>query len=178
MEGVSSSVNAQTFTKRTNRKLGDHYQIGEKLGEGGFGEVRLCIHKTSGDKRAVKFLKKARLEGWEEKMILNEIEIMSEMDHPNIVRLFEFFNEPDYYCIVQGYCAGGELFDAIISSGKLTENTARVAIRALLSCINYCHKKGVVHRDLKPENILMEADMDFNKMKIIDFGNAGHKNIF
>lgn len=45
-------------------------------------------------------MKKARLQAWEEKMILNEIEIMSEMDHPNIVRLFEFFNEPDYYCIV------------------------------------------------------------------------------
>lgn len=69
-------------------------------------------------------------------------------------------------------CNGGELFDAIISAGKFKESTARVLIKRLLSCINYCHNKGIVHRDLKPENILLESDLDFDKMKIIDFGTA------
>jgi len=67
---------------------------------------------------------------------------------------------------------GGELFDAIINSGKFKESTARVLIKRLLGCIYYCHSKGIVHRDLKPENILLEPDMDFDKMKIIDFGTA------
>ena len=94
------------------------------------------------------------------------------MDHPNIVRLYEFYDEPNYYCLVQEVCSGGELFDAIIKSGKFRESTARILIKSMLSCINYCHSKGVVHRDLKPENVLLEPDMDFNKMKIIDFGTA------
>ena len=61
------------------------------------------------------------------------------MDHPNIVRLYEFYEEPDYYCLVQGLCTGGELFDTIIKSGKLNETTARVLIKSMLSAINYCH---------------------------------------
>jgi calcium-dependent protein kinase len=94
------------------------------------------------------------------------------MDHPNIVRLYEFYDEPKYYCLVQEVCQGGELFDAIINAGKFKESQARVLINRLLSVINYCHDKGIVHRDLKPENILLEPDMDFEKMKIIDFGTA------
>jgi len=98
------------------------------------------------------------------------------MDHPNIVRMYEFYDEEENYCIVTGLCDGGELFDTIIKSGKLTEHNARLLIKSLLSCINYCHLNGVVHRDLKPENILLECDLDMNKMKIIDFGNAAHFN--
>jgi len=105
-------------------------------------------------------------------LIMNEVHVLSEMDHPNIVRLYEFYDEPKHYCLVQEVCTGGELFDAIITSGKFKESNAKVLVKRLLSVINYCHLKGIVHRDLKPENILLEPDMDFEKMKIIDFGTA------
>lgn len=103
---------------------------------------------------------------------MNEVQVLSEMDHPNIIRLYEYYDEPKYYCLVQEVCSGGELFDAIINAGKFKESSARTLIKRLLSCINYCHGKGIVHRDLKPENILLEPDLDFEKMKIIDFGTA------
>jgi len=172
MGDVSGSIKASLYVKQGTGKLRDNYKIGKKLGEGGFGEVRLCKHIASGEARAVKYLKKDMLTHEDKELILNEVRILSEMDHPNIVRLYEFYDEPAYYCLVQEVCSGGELFDAIIKSGKFKESTARILIKSMLSCINYCHGKGVVHRDLKPENILLEPDMDFNKMKIIDFGTA------
>jgi len=134
--------------------------------------VRLCRHNSTKEDRAVKYLNKDKLTPEDKALIMNEVHVLSEIDHPNIVRLFEFYDEPKYYCLVQEVCSGGELFDAIISAGKFKESTAQVLIKRLVSCINYCHSKGIVHRDLKPENILLEPDMDFDKMKIIDFGTA------
>ena len=76
------------------------------------------------------------------------------MDHPNIVRLFEFYEEPNKYCIVQEVVEGGELFDVLIKKKNFTEGEAATIIKRMLNAINYCHKQGIVHRDLKPENIL------------------------
>lgn len=105
------------------------------------------------------------------------------MDHPNIIRLFAFYDEPQYYCLVTEVCPGGELFDAIIEQGHFGEVDAQALVKRLVSCINYCHKQGIVHRDLKPENILLEKGKDYSKMKVIDFGTAknfdksGKKNL-
>jgi len=94
------------------------------------------------------------------------------MDHPNIVRLHEFYDEKNVYCLVQEIVTGGELFDHILKQKLFSEGNARVLVKRLLSAINYCHCKGIVHRDLKPENILLEENLDFGNMKIIDFGTA------
>ena len=94
------------------------------------------------------------------------------MDHPNIVRLYAFYDEPKYYCLVSEVCPGGELFDALVAAGNFSEINARALVKRLVGCINYCHKQGIVHRDLKPENILLEAGTDYSKMKVIDFGTA------
>ena len=100
MDGVSQNLQAQTYVKQARGKLRDNYKIGKKLGEGGFGEVRLCKHISSGEARAVKYLKKDMLTHEDRNLILNEVKILSEMDHPNIVRLYEFYDEPAYYCLV------------------------------------------------------------------------------
>jgi calcium-dependent protein kinase len=96
--------------------LKDRYQIGKKIGEGGFGEVRFCREKDTKEHRAVKFLRKNKLSEYDTKQIMHEVKILSEMDHPNIVRLYEFYDEPKNYCLVQELCTGGELFDAIIKN--------------------------------------------------------------
>ena len=80
------------------------------------------------------------------------------MDHPNIVRLYEFFDEKNHFVTVQEIIQGGELFDAIIERGQFAENDARILIKTLLATLNYCHVNGIVHRDLKPENILLEPN--------------------
>jgi serine/threonine protein kinase len=80
----------------------------------------------------VKYIKKDMLTHEDKETILNEVRILGEMDHPNIVKLYEFYEESAYYCLVQEVCSGGELFDAIVKSGKFKENTARILIKNLL----------------------------------------------
>jgi len=105
-------------------------------------------------------------------MLFNEINILRSLDHPNIVKMYEFFEDDKRYYIVTEICKGGELFDEIINRGKFSERDAAILMKQLLMCVNYCHSNNVVHRDLKPENILLEANKDFDQIKIIDFGTS------
>ena len=89
------------------------YAIGKKIGEGGFGEVRICIDKQTKQKRAVKFVKKDNLSRIQKQDILNEFKIMAGMNHPNIIQLYEFYEEPKHFCFVQEFLGGGDLLDAI-----------------------------------------------------------------
>jgi len=70
---------------------------------------------------------------------MNEVDVLSSMDHPNIVRLYEFYDEPNHYCLVQEVVNGGELFDAIINEGSFAENKAQMLIKRLVGVMNYCH---------------------------------------
>jgi len=98
----------------------------------------------------------------EKRMLFNEINILRELDHPNIIKMYEFFEDEKRYYIVTEICKGGELFDEIIARGKFTEKDAAILMKQVLSCVNYCHSNNIVHRDLKPENILLEQNKDFD----------------
>lgn len=100
-----------------------------------------------------------------------EIDILKNLTHPNILRLFEVFEDKKYIYLVTEYCEGGELFDEIVSRGKFEEKDAANVIKQVLSAISYCHNQNVCHRDLKPENILIDSK-DKNTMKLIDFGTS------
>jgi|JI10StandDraft_1071094.scaffolds.fasta_scaffold364048_1 calcium-dependent protein kinase len=163
---------ATDLVSKKGGKIRDYYRIGKVLGSGAFGEVRLCLHKESQAQRAVKVLRKNLLDDKEMDMLKNEISILKDMDHPNIVKMYEFLEDEKRIYIVTEICKGGELFDEILSRSKFDEKDAAVVMRQLLSAINYCHKKKIVHRDLKPENILLEQDKDLEKLKIVDFGTS------
>lgn len=160
------------FVSKKVGKIRDHYRIGKVLGSGAFGEVRLCLHKDTQTQRAVKVLRKNLLDDKEMDMLKNEIAILKEMDHPNIVKMYEFLEDEKRIYIVTEICKGGELFDEILNRSKFDEKDAAIVMRQLLSAINYCHKKSIVHRDLKPENMLLEQDKDLEKLKIVDFGTS------
>lgn len=164
MEGKQPDVvfKPKDFVKRTTGNLKDHYKIGKMLGSGAFGEVHIASHKASGEERAVKVLRKSRMDDVEKKMLFNEIRNLRMIDHPNIIKMYEFFEDDKRYYIVTELCRGGELFDEIVERGKFTERDACMLIKQVLSCINYCHKNHIVHRDLKPENILLEANKKFD----------------
>jgi len=103
--------------------------------------------------------------------LLVEIEILKSMDHPNIVRLIEVFEDDRHWCLVMELMKGGELFDKILACDQFSEKEARDAVIALIDGIQYCHAKGIVHRDLKPENLLLfDADVGISSLKIADFG--------
>jgi len=104
----------------------------------------------------------------------NEIAILKEIDHPNIIKMYEFFSDEKRFYIVTEVCKGGELFDVICEKGSFNEADARILMKQVISCVNYCHKKNIVHRDLKPENILLDGQNGYDDIKIIDFGTGIH----
>jgi calcium-dependent protein kinase len=169
---VDVKVQGNMFITKGDGTLRDTYKIGKVLGEGAFGEVRLCTHRESGEKRAVKVLKKVDMEQEEIDAMLNEINILKGVDHPNIVKIYEYFEDAKRFYIVTQHIEGGELFDSIIKFGTFSEHDAAVLTRQMLSVISYCHNKNIVHRDLKPENIMLESEKSYEDIKIIDFGTA------
>ena len=104
----------------------------------------------------------------------NEISVISNADHPNIVRVYEIYEDPRNVYFVTEVLEGGELYDSIIKNGNFTEIQARKYMYQLIYALNYLHENGVAHRDLKPENMLFaEKDSD-ETVKLIDFGFANY----
>ena len=87
--------------------------------------------------------------------LVSEIEILKQLDHPNIVKLYEFYQDRLNFYIITEYIEGGELFDKINKVKHFSEVEAAQMMKQLLSCVVYCHKRNIVHRDLKPENLLL-----------------------
>lgn len=130
-----------------------------------------CTHKVTGETRAVKIMDKSKISPSEQVRLSYEIDVLRNLSHPNILRLFEVFEDSKQIYLVTEFCSGGELFDEIISKGFLSEKDAAPIIKQLLSAIAYCHNQNVCHRDLKPENILLDQN-DKKTIKLIDFGTS------
>ncbi|KAK5981074.1 Non-specific serine/threonine protein kinase [Trichostrongylus colubriformis] len=99
--------------------------------------------------------------------LFREVKIMKQLDHPNIVKLYQVMeNEQTLYLVLE-YASGGEVFDYLVAHGRMKEKEARVKFRQIVSAVQYLHSKNIIHRDLKAENLLLDADMN---IKIADFG--------
>jgi len=145
-----------------------HYRLGKNLGIGSFGKVRLAEHQLTGHKVAIKILNRHRIKQLDmDEKVRREIKILKLFYHPHIIRLYEVIYTPGDIYMVTEYVSGGELFDFIVSNGRLPEDKARRFFQQILSGIEYCHQHMVVHRDLKPENLLLDADCN---LRIADFG--------
>ncbi|CAL0320210.1 unnamed protein product [Lupinus luteus] len=143
------------------------YELGETLGEGNFGKVKLAKDTYSGQFFAVKILEKNKIIDLNNTdQIKREIATLKVLKHPNVVRLYEVLASKTKIYMVLEYVTGGELFDKIQSKGKLTEAAARKIFQNLIDGVSYCHNKGVYHRDLKLENVLVDAK---GNIKITDF---------
>lgn len=103
----------------------------------------------------------------------NEIENLTNLDHPNILKLHESYECEKRYYIVTDICKGGELFDEITKNKHFTEHNAAQIMLSLFSCLKYIHSQGLMHRDLKPENLLLEENKkNYDQVKLIDFGTS------
>eukprot|EP00948_MAST-09A_sp_MAST-9A-sp1_P001350 g1350.t1 len=107
----------------------------------------------------------------------NEISLLAQMDHPHIVKFYEYYctqftKKTGRYYLLMEYCAGGELFDALMDQSKkhFNEKTACKILQSILSAVSYLHSKGIVHRDLKLENFVLTDKKDVSNLKLIDFG--------
>jgi calcium-dependent protein kinase len=149
--------------------IADVYEFDVKpLGEGSYGTVTRGMHKRTGAERAIKIVSKSRLRHLARFRL--EIEIMKEMEHPNIIRLYETYEDDTNIYLVMELCTGGELFDRIISVGTFCEREAAAYVKQMLSALFYMHNHGICHRDIKPENFLLSTGDKDAQLKMIDFG--------
>lgn len=161
-------VKRQSFVGMNSDPIEQHYQLMDQLGVGAFGRVLKAQHLSTGQFRAIKIIPKARIRDYIS--FQNELDILRTLDHPNIIRVFETF-ESDLECyLVAEYCAGGELFQKLISSGHFDEAQAAFYIRQILSAVAFFHSRGICHKDLKPENTLLLSTDPNSDLKVIDFG--------
>ncbi|KAL5120433.1 hypothetical protein ACEQ8H_001723 [Pleosporales sp. CAS-2024a] len=148
-----------------------NYILGQTLGEGEFGKVKMGWKRDSTVEVAIKLIRRETLGSNSNRLqkIYREIQILRQLDHPNIVRLHEMVETERHISIILEYASGGELFDYILNHRYLKDGPARKLFSQLISGVGYLHCKGIVHRDLKLENLLL----DRNKNIIItDFGFA------
>mmetsp|Transcript_15683 Transcript_15683/g.36065 ORF Transcript_15683/g.36065 Transcript_15683/m.36065 type:complete len:515 (+) Transcript_15683:129-1673(+) len=152
-------------------KITDSYDLEKKkLGEGSYGSVCKAKNKATGSLRACKTISKAQMKNLDR--FKQEIQIMKIMDHPNIIKLFETFEDHRNIYLIMELCSGGELFDRIIDAGHFSEVQAATLMQQIVRAIYYMHENHVCHRDLKPENFLFQTKdpIEKNTLKIIDFG--------
>ncbi|DAZ99078.1 TPA: hypothetical protein N0F65_008383 [Lagenidium giganteum] len=170
---VRPEVSGQEAAFHANpRRFEELYTLGRTLGSGTFSVVKEAVHKQTGERYAIKCIKREGLTEEDMEGLVAEITILRQMHHPNIMTLYDVFTERDYYYLVTEFMAGGELFDRIVEKSFYSEKEARDLVKILLSAIKYCHDANVVHRDLKPENLLLTSKSDDANIKLADFGFA------
>jgi calcium-dependent protein kinase len=170
-------ISPGTFIQYLSQPFTSRYRVIRELGSGQFGKVYLAEHRNTHERRAVKEIEKNRAEklGGSQSRFISEVEIISRLDHPNIIKLYEMFEDTKRYYLVSELCTGGELFDYVTSKGHLSEVLAADIMRQVLSAVNYCHRNHIVHRDLKPENLLLDTPPRESQplnIKVIDFGTS------
>ena len=150
-----------------NRSL-QNYEFVKTIGEGTFGKVKLAIHKLTEEQVAIKILEKAKIKNKKDlERIEKEIKYMKKLNHPNIVKIYEIFEDNDNFYISMEYVSGGELFNYIVKNKRLDENETSFFYSQIIHIIQEIHKYKICHRDLKPENLLLTQN---KTIKLIDFG--------
>ena len=162
--------NLKKATGFTN--LLDIYEVKEKLGNGKFGLVKLGINKQTKEKVAIKIMNKKKMDSSDIELMRTEIEILKICQHPNIIRLYDIFENIDYIYIIMEYCQGGDLFSYLEKRKfQISEERAAIIMNKMCEAVFYFQSYfGVIHRDLKPENVLMTSSGDDGDIRILDFG--------
>ena len=162
--------NLKKATGYTN--LLDIYDVKEKLGNGKFGLVKLGINKHTKEKVAIKIMNKKKMDSSDIELMRTEIEILKICQHPNIIRLYDIFENIDYIYIIMEYCPGGDLFSYLEQRKfKISEERAAIIMNKICEAVFYFQTYlGVIHRDLKPENVLLTSSSDDSDIRILDFG--------
>ena len=151
--------------------------IGEIIGSGSAGTVKLAVHVPTGMRVAVKIIPKRKffMNKKLEETTNRELAMLDRIatfDHPHIVRTFGYINDPDNVYIALELCEGGELLEELENIGNYTEHDAATIVHNCVDTLGYLHARGIVHRDIKPENLLLKKKGDPDSIKVADFGLA------
>ncbi|XP_015058992.1 calcium-dependent protein kinase 11-like [Solanum pennellii] len=168
----SSTKSCMNVLPYQTPRIGEHYTLGKKLGQGQFGTTYLCTENATGLEYACKTIPKRKLfckEDYED--VWREIQIMHHLsEHPYVVRIKGTYEDNLFVHIVMEVCKGGELFDRIVQKGHFSEKKAAQLMKTIVKVVEACHSLGVMHRDLKPENFLFDSSDEDAKLKATDFG--------
>ena len=166
-ENVPLKINKESFVTIIEGDITQFYEVQKKIGEGAYGKIYKVKNKQSGDIRAMKQITKTKITDMGK--FQTEIKILSMLDHPNIVRLFEVIEDDKYYNLLEELCTGGELLTRAKNNQLKEKDIARI-FNQIMSGVAYIHGMGIAHRDLKLENILFSSEKPSSPIKIIDFG--------
>lgn len=166
---VSTSINGDSKKEGIYK---DFIIKNDTIGQGAFATVKKAIERSTGDSYAVKIINRRKAINTGGMVgVERELDILRRLDHPNIVKLKSFYEDPDNYYLVMELVPGGDLMDFVAAHGAIGEDATQVITKQILRAIAYVHKMGISHRDLKPDNILIMQD-DPILVKITDFGLA------
>jgi serine/threonine protein kinase len=160
------------------------YVLGETIGKGTFGKVKLGLHLLTGEKVAVKILEKKRIvQAADVERVAREIKILKRNRHPNVIQLYEVIDSPERIFLIMEHVDGGEMFEYIVAHHRIREPEAAFLFRQIVDGLAYLHSNEVTHRDLKPENLLLQSNRHHSVrqqpqqpppstllVKIVDFG--------
>ena len=154
-----------------NKSLFDKYEVKQKIGKGKFGLVKCGINKETKKPVAIKIMAKKNMDKSDLELAKVEIDILKIGQHPNIIKLYDIYENENYIYIIMEYCSGGDLLSYFeYHEYELPETKVCEIIHKLSMAIYYLHSYGIVHRDLKPENILM-TDLSMQAdIRLLDFG--------
>ncbi len=170
MHTNSIRVDPSRFRLENKGAFDSKYAVQYPLGKGSFGEVRMIKDRVTGAPRAVKVVPKAKCKVTDN--FMEEVEILKKLDHPNVLRFYEFHQDAEAYYLVTEYCEGSDLLTAISKVRHLAEADVLRIMKQILSALYYCHRQHIVHRDIKPENILFSDSSIRSTVKVIDFGRS------
>jgi len=171
------AVQLPDYVKQTSFE--SSFALAETLGRGRFSQVRRCTQVPGGRSCAVKIMELSdpelgSSEDDAEREVLAEVQVLRMVEHPGIVQLHETVKDAGKYYLVLEDLSGGDLFDRIEQNGPFKEEDAGPLVRQVVSAVNFLHEKGIVHRDIKPDNLVFDSRHLEARIKLIDFGYAGH----
>lgn len=162
---------SHAFAIENQGKIDEVYDVSKTiLGEGTAGMVYKATHMDLGFERAVKSIPTIDADE-----LPPEVLVLRATDHPNIVKLYETFQDAKRTYLVMELCSGGELLEAVMRAsvaGEFTEQQAATYLEQILCAINYIHSNDIVHRDIRIENFLLKDQSERAEVKLIDFGQS------
>jgi len=149
-------------------ELRNTYQIGKLIGNGSYGKVYIATNRSNKEhKVAVKVINKVDMDEEDLESLKTEVSILQRVDHPNIVKYYETYDDTKNIYLVMEFCSGGELLDNITTKKKNHERLTCEAMEKIVRALIHIHSSNITHKDIKPDNIMYD---EAGCCKLIDFG--------
>ena len=151
------------------KQIGDpniNYTVIKALGHGSFGHVFKVVHKITGNIRSIKVIPKNNIKtGITKDEIIQEINIIKSLDHPHIIKMFEFYIDENNYYLVNEFCSEGDLNEKMHKIKFVSEYICKLLMFQIFNAVRYLHSKKVIHGDLKLENIMVDFILEDQNLK-------------